>query len=250
MKLEVSDFDKPVNQRRMVLSIPFLFTAWPTRKCHALVKGSSPPPSKSSGYSRKCKTIDECEEIGRKKEEALFDTPQDEQSVIFKTSSGDEYRDIVVGSSSSSDVKLGSEVQLKYRVLRLGKRSSDGLSGEASPVFSKGYGEDDDQVTDYDMITIGQGNIVPALDEGLRGMRTGGRRRINVRPERGWKLKDSLCLKTYTDVTIVPTTKVQENDACFAVNLIPAPSNYGAKRRMLRRYDETLIVDCEVVGIR
>ena len=50
-------------------------------------------------------------------------------------------------------------------------------------------------------------------------------------------------------MTIVPTTKVQDNDACFSTTRQPTPSNYGAKRRMLRRYDETLIVDCEVVKI-
>lgn len=249
VKPETSSLLKnPLHQRRLVLSVPFLFAACPAEKCHALVKGSSPPPKKSSSYSRKCKTIDECEEIGREKEEALFDTAQDDLAAVQKTSSGDEYRDLSVGAGS--EVKVGSEVQLKYRVLRLGKRSSDGLSGEASPVFSRGYGEDDDKITDFDTITIGQGNVIAALDEGIRGMRAGGRRRVNVRPERGWKLPDNICLKTYTDVTIVPTTKVQENDACFATGLYPTPSNYGAKRRMLRRYDETLIVDCEVVSVR
>ena len=42
---------------------------------------------------------------------------------------------------------------------------------------------------------------------------------------------------------------MQENDACFAENLVPSPSNYGAKRRMLRRYDEALIVDIEVISV-
>ena len=37
---------------------------------------------------------------------------------------------------------------MKYRVLRLGKRARDGVSGEASPVFSFGYGEDDDTEKD------------------------------------------------------------------------------------------------------
>jgi hypothetical protein len=30
--------------------------------------------------------------------------------------------------------------------------------------------------------------------------------------------------------------------------LLPKPSNYGAKRRMLRRYDETLIVELDLVA--
>jgi FKBP-type peptidyl-prolyl cis-trans isomerase 2 len=98
-------------------------------------------------------------------------------------------------------------------------------------------------------IRLDGGRVVAALDAGLRGMRVGGRRRINVRPERGWKLPDAQCLTTYTDVTIVPTTKVQENDACFNGQGIPGPSNYAARRRMLRRYDETLIVDVELVEV-
>jgi FKBP-type peptidyl-prolyl cis-trans isomerase 2 len=53
-----------------------------------------------------------------------------------------------------------------------------------------------------------QGNVVPALDAALAGMQAGGRRRVNVRPERGWKLPDQSCLKTYTDITVVPGTQV------------------------------------------
>lgn len=68
-------------------------------------------------------------------------------------------------------------------------------------------------------------------------------------PERGWKLPNNVCLKTYTDVTIVPGTQVQENDACFSSSRVPTPGNYAARRRMLRRYDETLIVDLEVVEV-
>lgn len=44
--------------------------------------------------------------------------------------------------------------------------------------------------------------------------------------------------------------QVQENDACFSTDRVPTPANYGAKRRMLRRYDETLIVDLDVVSVQ
>ena len=50
----------------------------------------------------------------------------------------------------------GASVRVKYRVLRLGKRSRDGLSGEASPIFSIGYGEDDDKETDVAEFIVGQ----------------------------------------------------------------------------------------------
>jgi FKBP-type peptidyl-prolyl cis-trans isomerase 2 len=79
---------------------------------------------------------------------------------------------------------------------------------EASPVFSLGYGEDDDNDTATLTFNIGQGNVVAAIDSGLIGTKAGGRRRINVRPERGWKLPDNTCLKTYTDITVVPGTQV------------------------------------------
>ena len=108
---------------------------------------------------------------------------------------------------------------------------------------------DDDRIGDAADLPIGAGRVVPALDAGLRGMRVGGRRRINVRPERGWKLPDAQCLTTITDMAIVPTSKVQENDACFDGQSMPTPANFASRRRMLRRYDETLIVDAELVDV-
>ncbi|KAJ1632357.1 hypothetical protein T492DRAFT_989762 [Pavlovales sp. CCMP2436] len=164
----------------------------------------------------------------------------------MKTKGGDRYVDTEVGTGAA--LGAGGVGLVRYRVLRQGKRSRDGLSGEASLIYSLGYGEDEDKVGDTVELRLGTGKLVAALDEGLLGMKTGGRRRINVRPERGWKLPDAQCLTTYTDMTIVPTTKVQENDACFSQG-VPAPNNYAQRRRMLRRYDETLIVDCELVKV-
>ena len=40
---------------------------------NALVKGSAPPPKASRGEKRTCKTIDECEEVGRQRAAAAFD---------------------------------------------------------------------------------------------------------------------------------------------------------------------------------
>mmetsp|Transcript_3540 Transcript_3540/g.6988 ORF Transcript_3540/g.6988 Transcript_3540/m.6988 type:complete len:275 (-) Transcript_3540:257-1081(-) len=214
---------------------------------HALVKGSTPPPKGNIKSERgSCKTMDECEAVGRLKEDELFSDSSDGGVKTF-TPEGDSYKDIVLGTGP--EVTAGTTVEIKYRVMRLGKRSRDGLSGEASPVFSLGYGEDDDTEKDKLTVVMRQGNVVPAIYSGLIGTRMGGRRRINVTPLRGWKLPDNTCLKTYTDITIVPGTQVQENDACFADNLLPKPNNYGARRRMLRRYDETLIVDCEIVNV-
>jgi len=240
--------DGEISRRNLLTQVVLpigLLRAW-TEPASALVKGSAPPPKKSKSERGSCKSIDECEAAGEKRSEELFADSEDGENVQ-KTSKGDRFKDIVIGEGA--EVGFGSEVSMKYRVLRLGKRSRDGLSGEASPVFSLGYGEDDDKETDVVTFFVNQGNVVPAIDAGLVGMKQGGRRRINVRPERGWKLPDNTCLKTYTDVTVVPGTQVQENDACFAASLVPTPANYGARRRMLRRYDETLIVDCEVVKV-
>lgn len=225
----------------------------------ALVKGSAPP--KAGGPKRQrssCSSIDECQALGDTKAETLF--AEIDPASIQRTSAGDRFVDLEVGQGKLAGE--GSVAQIRYRVLRLGKRARDGLSGEASPIFSLGYGEDDDAVGDSVDVVIGAGNVVLALDAGIRGMRAGGRRRINVRPERGWKLPDSSCLTTFTDVTIVPTTKVratrapshprravwpcgafsirapsspwrlppascpqvQENDACFNSNGVPTPS--------------------------
>lgn len=193
----------------------------PPDAASALVKGSAPP--KAGGPKRQrssCSSIDECQALGDTKAETLF--AEIDPASIQRTSAGDRFVDLEVGTGKVAGE--GSTAQIRYRVLRLGKRARDGLSGEASPIFSLGYGEDDDKVGDSLDVVIGSGKVVLALDAGIRGMRAGGRRRINVRPERGWKLPDASCLTTYTDVTIVPTTKVQENDACFNSDGIPTPS--------------------------
>ncbi|KAG8464847.1 hypothetical protein KFE25_010215 [Diacronema lutheri] len=217
----------------------------PSETAFALVKGSAPPKGGTKRARSACSSVDECRELGDAKEAELF--ADIDPARIKVTAAGDRYIDLDVGTGAA--LAEGSVARVRYRVLRLGKRARDGLSGEGSPIFSLGYGEDDDQPGSALDLTIGKGNVVAALDAGLRGMRAGGRRRINVRPERGWKLPDAQCLTTFTDVTIVPTTKVQENDACFSASAAPSPSNFSARRRMLRRYDETLIVDCELVEV-
>ena len=64
---------------------------------------------------------------------------------------GDRYRDTVLPPAPSSPLKKGDTCSIRYRALRLGKRSRDGLSGEASTVFSFGYGEDDDKYVGFSL---------------------------------------------------------------------------------------------------
>ena len=62
-------------------------------------------------------------------------------------------------------------------------------------------------------------------------------------------LSGSCLPNTSFDFTVSTVSQVQENDACFADELMPKPNNYGAKRRMMRRYDETLIVELDLQSV-
>ena len=77
-----------------------------------------------------------------------------------QTKDGVRWRDVREGSGG--EVGRGDGVLLKYRVMRLGKRATDNLSGEASPVFSLGYGEDDDTERDVLQAVVGAKQLIPA----------------------------------------------------------------------------------------
>lgn len=226
----------------------------------ALVKGSAPPPKAAKGATssqRKCRDIDECEAVGALKEQEYAQTP------FETTADGVRYRDIVEGAADDgAPAKAGDVVKLKYRVMRLGKRSSDNLSGEASPVFSLGYGEDDDTTNDVLTAKIGGGELISALDSAVVGMRPRGRRRLFVVPEKGWKKINSACTAESNgalntglasaggfDVVgqaVVPLAQVVDNDACIEDVKQPQPRNFGARRRLARRFDEGLLVEVEL----
>ena len=53
------------------------------------------------------------------------------------TATGIKYRDIEDGAGDIV-VKDGDDVDIYYKVLKLGKRSYDGISGEGTVVFSRG----------------------------------------------------------------------------------------------------------------
>jgi hypothetical protein len=55
------------------------------------------------------------------------------------TKGGTRYRELEEGDTKSGVViEEGNEVTFFYKVLKLGKRSYDGISGEATVVFSRG----------------------------------------------------------------------------------------------------------------
>ena len=86
--------------------VPAVLTLRPFQAT-ALVKGSAPPPKKIKSERSKCTSIEECESIGEKRSEELFADSEDEEN-LKKTSAGDIFKDIVVGTGKV--VGPGSQV--------------------------------------------------------------------------------------------------------------------------------------------
>lgn len=227
----------------------------------ALVKGVAPPEGYGRGGGKKDLSLtddgrritnkQEALEIGREREAKLFDK---EDGKFEVTEDGERYRDIKVGDGE--EVGEGSAVSIKYRVLRLGKRSRDGLSGEASLVFSYGYGEDDDKESDMLAITVGESALVPALESAIYGMKEGGKRRIAVRPERGWRKSDANCGGRDIGKTVdvgtaigLPGGQVTETESCLDSFRVPGPTTFQAKRKLSRRFDESLLLEVEAIKV-
>jgi FKBP-type peptidyl-prolyl cis-trans isomerase len=237
-----------------------LLTALPER-ADALVKGVAPPPPKSkmSGDKLKCTNVEECQEMAYKREQEMRE--QEELGPPPKvTAGGVRYRDMEDGSGDA--IKSGDSVQLYYKVLKLGKRSYDGLSGEGTVVFSRGYGLEDDENkagdNHFDTTVGGVSNIV-ALNDALVGMKLGGTRRFSVLPEKGWRKPSRFCDggpggagqggDLRTDYVVVPTATMVEQEACFDMTKLPFPATYAQQRRMAQRFDQSLILEVQVAKI-
>ncbi|CBJ27194.1 conserved unknown protein [Ectocarpus siliculosus] len=212
----------------------------------ALVKGNAPPPGynkkRGSGYGNGEPEATPTADAGPE--------DSDPSRTFSVTSSGIRFKDLKIGVGP--EVKPANVVDMRYRVEKLGKRSYDGISGETQSVFSLGYGEDDDKEGDVLTVPLGSGRLISAVDEGVVGMRVGGVRRVAVRPERGWKKQDPKCA-TEIDMGVmsgVPGAALAKVEDCIDLTLEPRPVGYGATRRMARRFDETLIVEVEMVGAK
>ena len=112
---------------------------------------------------------------------------------------------------------------------------------------------------------VGAKQLIPALDSALVGMRKGGSRRLFVVPEKGWKKINASCSAATNGASnagdasaggldvlgqaVVPLAEIVDNDACIEDVLLPQPRNFGAKRRLARRFDEGLLVEVEVVDL-
>mmetsp|Transcript_4525 Transcript_4525/g.11974 ORF Transcript_4525/g.11974 Transcript_4525/m.11974 type:complete len:326 (-) Transcript_4525:349-1326(-) len=226
---------------------------------HALIKGSAPPP-KMAPKERKCKSIDECEALGEK---TKAEAQANERTDFERTSGGDRYRDLITGDGKAA--ATGDVVELRYRVMRLGTKARDGLSGEGQTIFSFGYGEDEDKEGDVATVQIKGQNLIPGVNDAVLGMQPGGKRRVLVRPERGWKLQTGACKDgeksldlsaaertTATDGNLVFKADIgaaiENENACQNKVSLPQPRTYGAKARFGRRFDESLLVELDLIG--
>ncbi len=236
-----------------------LLTLFP-ESADALVKGvAPPPPKKTSGDKPKCTNVEECQTMAEQREQELREN-QDQGPPPKVTASGIRYRDIEDGSGD--ELKEGDTVQVYFKVLKLGKRSYDGLSGEGTVVFSRGYGYEDDEnkpgEKNFSTIVGGVSNIA-ALNEALVGMRLGGSRRFSILPDKGWRKPTRACDggpggsgqggDLRTDYVVVPTATMVEQEACFDTNKLPFPTTYAQQRRMAQRFDQSLIMEVQVAKI-
>ena len=230
---------------------------------NALVKGVAPPPSSKKAPPsgpRKCRNVEECQAQAEQKEQEEREEAMKNQTPALVTAGGTRYRDIEVPSSPTAVVKDGDDVKLYYKVLKLGKRSYDGLSGEGTVVFSRGYGLEDDEKepgTKYFSTTVGSYSNIAALNDALVGMPVGATRRFAILPQKGWRKPDRACdggpggsgaggdIKT--DMVVVPTAQLVAEEACFDATKRPFPETYAQQRRMAQRFDQSLIMEVQVV---
>mmetsp|Transcript_37164 Transcript_37164/g.68305 ORF Transcript_37164/g.68305 Transcript_37164/m.68305 type:complete len:343 (+) Transcript_37164:3-1031(+) len=243
----------------------------------ALVKGNAPPPKKKpsdgGGDAIKCRNVEECQEMAYKTQDLQVQQEAERAAAGPKpqvASGGTKYLDIEDSESSgggagnSKVAKAGDNVDIHYKVLKLGKRSYDGLSGEGTVVFSRGYALEDDEKKPGDhsfKFTLGSDNnqVIKALNDAVPGMAVGGTRRISVTPQNGWERNTRSCdggpggsgaggdLKT--DYVIVPTATMVDQEGCFDKMKLPFPTTYAQERRMAQRFDQSLIMEVQLVNV-
>ncbi|VEU39687.1 unnamed protein product [Pseudo-nitzschia multistriata] len=236
----------------------------------ALVKGVAPPPKKSVGDKPKCTNVEECQAMADKRADEER-AKEESGPPPLVTKSGLKYRDLEAGTTIldpetgediSTTAKDGDGVEVYFKVLKLGKRSYDGLSGEGTVVFSRGYGlEDDENAAGQKSFqtTVGSFQNIAALNEALVGMKPNGLRRFAILPQKGWEKATAACDggpggggaggEIRTDYVVVPTATMVQQEACFDTNKIPFPSTYAQQRRMAQRFDQSLIMEVQLVSI-
>lgn len=121
-----------------------------------------------------------------------------------------------------------------------------------------GFGDDEDKpgVKSF-TTTVGSDQNIEALNEALVGMKVGGIRRFVILPQMGWERPKAYCdggpggkgsggsLKT--DYVVVPTATMVATEECFDKSKLPFPTAYAEQRRMAQRFDQSLIMEVQVV---
>jgi len=125
-----------------------------------------------------------------------------------------------------------------------------------------GYGLEDDEKAPGSksfVTTVGSFQNVAALNDAVLGMAVGGVRRFAILPQKGWEKPTTMCdggpggkgaggdLKT--DYVVVPTATMVSTEACFDTAKLPFPTTYAEQRRMAQRFDQSLIMEVQVVDI-
>ena len=235
----------------------------PPPPAHALIKGNAPPSTKKPVSDRpKCRNIEECQAFAEQAEAERAAEAAANQVDAQVTASGVRYRDELDGTDGGVKAKAGDTVELCFKVLKLGKRSYDGLSGEGTVVFSRGFGleNDEDQPGDKTFITtLGALSNVVALNDAVPGMKEGGLRRFAVLPQQGWRKPGQQCDggpggsgtggDLRTDYVVVPTATMVAEEACFDTFKQPFPTTFAQQRRMAQRFDQSLIMEVQLVKI-
>ena len=279
-----------ISLARTTTALPLILTA---PSANALVKGNAPPPKKKpdtnnaattdntdeASNTKKCRNVEECQEMAERAEEIRMQQEAERAKNGPKPQvapKGTKYLDVLStedgsdADSSNSGLKIaktGDTVEIHYKVLKLGKRSYDGLSGEGTVVFSRGYALEDDEkvIGDHSFqFTLSNNNnndenVILALIDAVPGMTLNSTRRISVTPRNGWEKNTPSCdggpggsgaggeLKT--DYVVVPTATMVDQEACFDRNKRPFPRTYAQERRMAQRFDQSLIMEVRLVNI-
>jgi len=96
-------------------------------------------------------------------------------------------------------------------------------------------------------------------------MQPGGKRRVLVRPERGWRESSGSCAEGEKALSLAASQRtssqsanlvfkadigaaIDNENACQNKVSLPQPRTYGAKARFGRRFDESLLVELDLVG--
>jgi hypothetical protein len=127
----------------------------------------------------------------------------------------------------------------------------------------QGYGlEDDENKPGESSFTfqVGDPSIVGALNDGILGMTIGSTRRIAVFPQMGWRRPGRECdggpgglgaggeLKT--DYVVIPTATLVQEETCFDTTKKPFPTTFAQQRRMAQRFDQSLILEVQLVSVK